>query len=251
MMRLFLKRLLLLVLSMPIASYSMEEPPKAKGTFQRIKEVFPFVLTPERATEKLRSLIGAKDNEKISLKEVKPLIDAKADKEIVGKDNKTILERAVQANNGPLVDFLLASGANPNHGVPLMHAAFNHNLAMVKRLLAAGASPNQHDEKSFFGALYHAINGENVEMVYALIMAGADVNMKIANGDTLLHVALRVYNSSSKNRLAITQIIRLLLEHGADPGIANEEGITAFEKAKSLKDKKINAIFFPPMKKLE
>jgi ankyrin repeat protein len=124
------------------------------------------------------------------------------------------------------IEVLLRNGANINTQAedgktPLISAAtFNYDL--VKRLVEQGADVNIKD-KNGFTALHYAASSHSylvnrdhyVDSVKLMVKKGADVNALSDTGITPLHLA--VYKN---DRLAI----KLLLECGADSGIADVHG---------------------------
>lgn len=201
--------------------HGMDRP----SVFSKIKEVFSRKLTPEQATQKLRSLIDAK-SEDIELKKVESLIAFGADKEVKNDQDKTILQRAVEANNSPLVTFLLKNGADPKVGALVAKAAFNRNFNMVKELNDAGADINAKDEHRLT-ALYYAVDDVKPEVVRMLLSAGANPNVQTRSGTTPLHSIIQKPEHRSLYPPEIRdEIILLLLQNGADITIANNQGKT-------------------------
>src|SRR5262249_61258934 len=122
------------------------------------------------------------------------------------------------------VRFLLAAGAGANDPpesnirarrgpagfrTPLMWAAHQNNVAMVRLLLERGADPNQ---STYFGnPLSHACWGDSREAAELLLARGADVNARDAVADfTPLHWAAGTESCHP-------QLVELLLAHDADP----------------------------------
>jgi ankyrin repeat protein len=95
-------------------------------------------------------------------------------------------------NNFAALEFLLASGADPNlplltgkFGSALAVACAEGGLAVVRRLLSAGADPNMPLRQGICGsALAWAASASlDVDIVKALVDAGADVNMPLEYGE--------------------------------------------------------------------
>ena len=102
------------------------------------------------------------------------------------------------------------AGANinglPDSKPPIIAAAEKQNLPVIEILIAAGANVNAqgYNRKT---PLHVAIEKENLAIIQALIAAGANVNAQNHTGKTPLHLAI------AKDNLAITQA---LITAGAD-----------------------------------
>jgi ankyrin repeat protein len=103
---------------------------------------------------------------------------------------------------------------------PLMWAAFQNNLRMIRLLLDCGADPNQ---STFFGnPLSHACWSDRVEAAELLIDRGANVHARDAVANfTPLHWAAGTESGHP-------QMVKLLLAKGADPNAAGGEPVGAF-----------------------
>jgi len=97
---------------------------------------------------------------------------------------------------------------------PLMVAALNGHLAIVKLLFTRGAELNP---PGWTPLIYAATNG-HIEVMRYLIEAGADVNAESPNGTTALMMAVRGANADA---------VTMLVARGADVNHRNENGATA------------------------
>jgi ankyrin repeat protein len=176
---------------------------------------------------------------------VKTLLDAGAGVESANLDGETALMLAIKTGELPIVQMLINAGANVNavekvhNQTPLMYAAAAEKNAgeMVKLLLSRGADvksrslaydwPSHISEEPrvqyhpFGGltALLYAARDGCYDCVEALIAKGADVNVPtMPEGVTPLMIALDNDNND---------IARLLLDHGANPGVWDWYGRTA------------------------
>ena len=167
------------------------------------------------------------------------------------------------ADKGDVVEVkrLLAAGADVNAEeskgkTALIEAAsgFNrvaHRIEIVKLLLAAGADANAMDD-SGMTALHYVVKGGNIEIIKLLLAAGANVSAKDNSGNLALHTAIG-YGAILKAKLLLaagadvnmlggvndkpalmyaatgkrTNLLKLLLEHGADINFADKQGNTA------------------------
>jgi ankyrin repeat protein len=184
---------------------------------------------------------------------VKTLLDAGAGPEGANLDGETALMLAIKTGELPVVQMLIAAGANVNtvekehNQTPLMYAAgAKRNAgAMVKLLLSRGADvkprelyydwPTQISQEP--RVQYHPVGGLTAllyaardgcyECVEALIGKGADVNVPTPEGVTPLMIALDNDNND---------VAKLLLDHGAEPGVWDWWGRTALYIAVDRRD---------------
>jgi len=186
-------------------------------------------------------------------------LNAEADRE--HSNGKTALMVAAKQGDNDRIRDLIAKGAdvnrtNHNGGTPIMYAALSGSsetvslllrqeadvdaaakngwtalmIATVKGyvdiaqlLLEHGARPNRPDTYSWT-PLMRAVYERRLPMVRLLAgHPGTEVNQRGENGVTALHLAV------AKGGAAIA---RLLLERGADPGIADDSGRTAVDFAR-------------------
>ncbi len=123
---------------------------------------------------------------------------------------------------------LLAAGADPNSvvsesGGTLLMAA--QSVPMVRLLLEHGAIPGIRDKKGGT-ALHHAVTcHEAMEIIPLLLERGADIDATDDMGFTALISA--VVNDKP-------DLVRLLLDQGADPGIRTHEDQSALDWAQDL-----------------
>ncbi|WP_280420841.1 ankyrin repeat domain-containing protein [Nocardia carnea] len=165
---------------------------------------------------------------------VEALLKAGASPEESSEEGTTPLYQAAVNGATDLVRLLLAHGADPNRpsapveeGLPLCAAACWNHAGVVSALLAAGADPDlpepPHPQQQGPGTpplLWAAGNG-HLETVDLLLAAGADPNIA---GTPLTRAARR----------GCYGIVRSLLAHGAEPGLADHEGNTAATIAADL-----------------
>jgi ankyrin repeat protein len=103
---------------------------------------------------------------------------------------------------------------------PLMWAAYRNDVRMASLLLERGADPNQSTH--FGNPLSHACWSDSLEVAKVLIARGANVNARDAIANfTSLHWA-------AGTELPRPQLVKLLLDEGADPNAAGGEPIDAF-----------------------
>jgi len=144
---------------------------------------------------------------------------------------------AVLGNHLILARWLHQSGANinaqgSNGWSAATIAGAKGQTDMLRWLISAGADVDSPDVYRFT-PLMRAVDNRHTEAVQILLLQGhAGVNFKDESDNTALHFA--VANKQS-------DVIKLLLNHGADPLLANRDGITPADLAKQHPD--ISGIF--------
>ena len=143
----------------------------------------------------------------------------------------TALSKAVLTKNRDLVSYLLARGldASASGGAettPLTGAAMVDDLDTVRLLIAKGADVHTAGGE----ALYYAAQRRNVEMARLLIEHGADVHYRevsevfpLPNGRPVLVVAAW----PGDGRPGSLEVVKLLVEKGADPEVRDAENHAA------------------------
>src|SRR5579862_7368026 len=169
---------------------------------------------------------------------------------------------AVRDGNAPMMRLLLDAGArvdesSGNHTTPLLIALLNGQVGIADELLSRGADPNAADDYHR-AALFAAIDLRNfnhekygdlptdgrdpMPLIQALLAKGADPNRRT---DTVPVHGLMQFDGSWVNfdgqtpfvRAALSgdiEVMRLLLESGADPNIATTQGSTALMAAAGI-----------------
>src|SRR3984957_10493437 len=169
---------------------------------------------------------------------------------------------AIRDGNVPMMRLLLDRGADVNqasgnHTSPLIIALLNGQVAMASELLNRGADPNAADDYHR-AALFAAIDLRNfnhdkygdlptdgrdpLDLIKALLNKDANPNLKT---DTVPVHGLMQFDASWVNfdgetpfvRAALSgdiEVMRLLLDHGADPNIATAQGSTALMAASGI-----------------
>jgi ankyrin repeat protein len=127
----------------------------------------------------------------------------------------TVLAVAASRGDAPLVELLLDAGANPNDNESLYHSLEAPDAACTALLLERGAEPRGTN------ALPHALDFEALEPVRLLLDHGADPNE--GSEGTAVHHAVK--------RGRGTDVIRLLVERGADLARRDAAGRTAYAHA--------------------
>ena len=168
-------------------------------------------------TIKLKVLSESMDTDDIP--EIRKLIDAGADVNVINKDGSTPLLIALLNRQTEIVKLLLKAGADVNKAshyglTPLHSASASGQIEVVKLLLAAKADVNKAPHNGPTPLHLASVSGK-IEVVKLLLAAKADVNKTAHNGITPLYVA-------SEN--GQTEVVKLLLESGADVNVKIEKG---------------------------
>ena len=128
----------------------------------------------------------------------------------------TLLIRAIKQNRSNVVRFLLERGARPNDRAsdaastpPLLYAARNGNLEIVRTLVYYNAYVNYYDLRGYSALMKAAAHGHS-DVVRFLIQQGANVSARTDSGKTALDLAKRRHHAG---------VVRIL-----ENAIENEQG---------------------------
>jgi len=129
---------------------------------------------------------------------------------------------------------LLERGADPNIAKSddscLFQAIYSHNILLTELLLKHGADPNVMNHSTLNTPLLVSSEiNNNDAYVRLLLKFGADMNILNCYGDTALHIAVNKYN---------LKVVKVLLEHGADPYQVNNRNESSYDDAKKLSQEK-------------
>ena len=132
------------------------------------------------------------------------------DPNVQDKDGYTPLHYAAWKGHHKVVELLLEHGANPNiqkHDgeTPLHLAVWEGHHKVVELLLEHGANPNIQENKYGYTPLHDAVNR----------------CLKNKFGRTPLHFTVSRYH--------VVDVVRVLLDHGADPTIRDNKGRTPLD----------------------
>jgi len=192
------------------------------------------------------------DDEGPSLRNAVRAGDASAVKELAGRNPSLVnrpdengdmlLQLAVELGHAGVVRALCEAGADVNYsrgriGNPLQHAAYYGPPEVLVALLDHGAdiewrSPNERSVKAGT-PLCMAAGAGDPETLRVLLQRGASTTPKLgAMPVPPLHYAL----DSIRPRGSRADVVRLLLEAGADPNARDWNGQTPLQAAKVLGD---------------
>lgn len=186
------------------------------------------------------------------------------------RGSMTPLLYAVRAGRAGIVEMLLDAGADVNHGnadnmQPLLMAVMNEHISLAHTLIERGADVNAVD---WYGQtpLWAAVDVRNLDMPYntplwtmdngvdreaalglvrTLLERGADPNVRVVEYppdrrwiNVLSSIEwVDVTGQTAFIRAAVAgdlATMRLLLEHGADPDMATDSGVTALQSAAGM-----------------
>jgi ankyrin len=164
-----------------------------------------------------------------SVEAIQRLLDAGANINAASRTGDTPLLLAGQRKTD-VVTLLLAKGAdaktrNKNGETALLrvaqYAQGKESLDLADQLLKSGADPNAatNDGRT---PLINAIGSGNKAMVEKLLAAGGDINARSTNTTALIAAGGRI------------ELLKLLLEHKADPNLTTDNGQTALEQVVRL-----------------
>ncbi|MGY2743928.1 ankyrin repeat domain-containing protein [Arthrobacter sp. UYCu723] len=159
----------------------------------------------------------------------RPALSPEAQMEL---DQRLIL--AAKANDLPLVTQLIRAGGDVNAKDGIQDSAFLYAGAegfneILQLTLASGAdvvSTNRYGGTGLIPASEHG----HVETVRILIAAGVPVNHVNNLGWTAMQEAILLNSGGLRQQ----DVVRQLLDAGADPGIRDPQGRTALENAERL-----------------
>lgn len=137
----------------------------------------------------------------------------------------------VLVKNGADINLKSGSGSSP-----LIFAAYNNQLSMVKYLVKQKANVSEESNSYGFTALMSAANADCRSVVKYLLKNKeviADINHQSKKGNTALILAAYKGNED---------IMKLLIEAGADVNITNEKGEDALAVVKKLSKRLINVL---------
>jgi ankyrin repeat protein len=155
-----------------------------------------------------------------------------ADVRVSAQDGTTALHRAAESGDVEMLRLLLEKGADTNAqrkngSTPLASAVVFDHTAAVRLLLSKGAKPSIGDV-----GLNRAVFQGSVEIVKALLEAGVEVTNRkdtvfpgFGPTEPILVLACFSYN-------ARPEIVKMLLDRGADPSAKSQQGRTPLELAR-------------------
>lgn len=186
-----------------------------------------MLISPHKKTQMIMDELSSGDPD---LNLIETLCIMGADLDWQDEFGWTVLNYAISFNNLDICKILLKAGLDPNikdsDGATAIHYASKKsgNIRILKLLIDFGAEVNIIDNKPGWTPLIYALHQNNIEGIKLLLKNGANLNIKYDFGYTSLHWAVLFYYRSP-------DMIKSLLEAGADPTIENEDGKTPLDLA--------------------
>lgn len=162
---------------------------------------------------------------------VRAALAAGADIEARDHRGRTALLLAATSDHVPIAQLLVAHGASADalddrNDTPWLVTGVTGSVAMLEALLPA--NPDMKIRNRYGGiAVIPASERGHVNYVRRVVQTGIDVNHVNDLGWTALLEAVILGDGSE----AYEQIVALLLAAGADPGLADRDGVTALDHA--------------------
>ena len=149
--------------------------------------------------------------------DVKPLFNASAvSYAVLAGDTETL--GLLVAKGADLRQKMSLAGTSPIR--PIDIAAAQHDAPMLRYLVSKGVNPNERDPDIPISALTQAAISNDLPVARTLIELGADVNQVDRLGMTTLQHAASI-------DFGDTEMVKLLLASGADPGLRTKSQQTA------------------------
>jgi ankyrin repeat protein len=195
-----------------------------------IAAAMPHELRAQANPERERALLDAAERGEIVT--VRKLVAQGARINWRDHRGRTPLLAATQRNRVEVAKFLIQEGADVNtkdlvQDTPFLYAGAEGRVEILKLMLAAGA--DLKDTNRFGGtALIPAAHRGHVEAVKLLLTTKMNKDHVNNLGWTALMEAVVLGDGGP----AHTEIVRLLVEAGANAGVPDRDGITPLEQAK-------------------
>jgi ankyrin repeat protein len=202
----------------------------ASAAFFVLLLAFGGSLQAQQANESEREMIVSAERGELVV--VKKLFAGGARIDARDQRGRTALLAATQRNRVEVARFLIQEGANVNakdfiQDTPYLYAAAEGRIEILKMTLAAGA--DLKDTNRYLGTgLIPAAHHGHVEAVKLLLATAIDKDHVNNLGWTALLEAVILGDGGT----AQTEIVRLLVEAGANVNIADRDGLTPLAHAR-------------------
>lgn len=174
--------------------------------------------------------------EENDIQQIKELINSKTDLEIRNQDGETPLMNAIYEDREEIAILLMNAGANVNAqdkilNSPFLYAGAEGKLNLVKAALKHGADFNVFNRYGG-SALIPAAEKGHLEVVKLLVNTP---NFPINHINNLVWTALMEAIVLSDGGKVHTEIVKTLIDGGADVNIPDRDGISPLQHARKRK----------------
>jgi len=199
------------------------EHARARG----FREIEQILLATEQA--RARQLIRAA--EQGDIENVKQLLSQGVSVEMQDENGRTALIAAAYQNNLPIANLLIEAGADVNKQDNTQQSAYlittsEGYLELLRLTLQAGADVHSTDSYNGTGLIRAADRG-HVEIIQELLKTDIKIDHINNLGWTALLEAIILGDGGPRHR----EVVRLLVEAGADVNLADSNGITPLAHA--------------------
>jgi ankyrin repeat protein len=176
-------------------------------------------------------------------KKTKELLENGADINTKDERDRTLLMIAVYNNYYEISKLLIENKADINiqddmKNNPFLYSGAEGQLEILKLLVKAGADTKITNRYGGVALIPASERGHTETVRYLLENTDIDVNHINNLGWTALLEAI-ILGNGGKDHI---EIVKLLLEHGADPDIADRNGVTPLEHARDRNFKEIESL---------
>lgn len=176
-------------------------------------------------------------------KKTKELLEKGADVNTKDDRNRTLLMIAVYNNNYEISELLIENNADINtqddmQNNPFLYSGAEGQLEILKLLVKKGADTKITNRYGGVALIPASEHGYVETVKYLLENTDTDVNHVNNLGWTALLEAIILGTGSENHK----NVIKLLLDHGADPNLPDKKGVTPLEHARENAYKDIEKI---------
>jgi len=166
---------------------------------------------------------------------------------IKNRDNFSSFDLAIQNNKLLIVKYFKEKGAliYDTSSIFNIIAQFNNDTSILSYLIENGFDiyfkNNEGNNAVHIACLYN-----NIEIVKFLFetLSNFEINDQNNKGETALHIMLKIYNDNFRDNDIAFNIIKYLLQKGANPRIRNNEGKSPVTIVPTLSDTEIVKLMF-------